>query len=93
MNIYQRADKYGAHLEGTCVSLNADEVDSLMKGKTKADRKQVLKVAFNVGLMSEDEYRQSLRYRYYNPYRFYKTDTHIIYVHSAVEYFIKVENN
>lgn len=89
-NIYQRALNNGCHLEGTCVSCGVNRWDELMEGHTKADRKQAVKVAEYAGVIDMEQAREEIKRPYYNPYTHYKTKTHIIYVHSGIEHFIKV---
>jgi len=87
-NIYQRAINNGCELETTCVGCN--NWDELMKGHTIADRKKVVKIAFLAGVIDKEQAREETKRPYYNPYTHYKTKTHIIYVHSMIEHFIRV---
>lgn len=75
--IYNKAFRNGVELECTCVSISSYRWDQLMEGAVRADKKKVLKA---IG-MKED---------YYNPYDFFRTKTHLIYVHSAIEYFYRI---
>jgi len=89
-NIYQRAINNGCEFETSCVGIGQNEWDRLMKGHTKADRKQVVKIALLAGVIDSEQAREETKRPYYNPYTHYKTKTHIIYVHSMIEHFIKV---
>lgn len=90
MNIYQRAKINGCYLETTCVGCGVNMWDELMEGHKKANRKEVVKIALLSGVIDEEQAREEIKRPYYNPYTHYKTNTHIIYVHSAIEHFIKV---
>lgn len=85
--IYEKAAKNGCFLECACTDINQTKWDQLMKGARKANRKKVLKAAIIAGLHIEKE---EFKNEYFNPYDHYVTKTHIIYVHSSIEYFIKV---
>ena len=76
--IYQKAMDNGVCLECTCVSTSQSEWDKLMEGAVRADKKKVLKA---IGI--KEEYR--------NPYESFRTQTHLIYVHSAVEHFYRIQ--
>jgi hypothetical protein len=89
-DIYSRAITNGCEFESTCVDINIKMWDRLMKGATRADRKKVVKIAFLAGVIDEWQYKQEANKPWYNPYNHYKTKTHIVYVNSAIEHFIKV---
>lgn len=90
MNIYQRAKQNGVVFVATCVDIGQYEWDKLMKGHTLANRKEVVKIALQAGVIDEEEAKIQLRRPWYNPYKHFKTKTHIIYVNSAIEHFILV---
>jgi hypothetical protein len=92
MNIYQRAERNGVTYECNCTDLTSHyKWEALMKGHKRADRKQVIKIARAVGIIAHpDDYTREMKNPYYNPYNHFKTDTHLIYVHSGIEYFIRV---
>lgn len=92
MNIYQKYQRHGGQYRGSCVSLNQDEIESLMKGAVKADRKKVIKAAYESGVISKTQMFVELKRKFYNPYRQLKTKTHLIYVNSAIEHFIEIIN-
>jgi hypothetical protein len=78
--IYTKAILNGVSLECTCVDVTLTRWEDLMVGATRADKKQVEKL---IDLpLSERKYR--------NPYVYYKTSTHLIYVHSSIEYFYRI---
>lgn len=74
---YKQAMENGVELECTCVDISSYEWDELMKGAVRANKKKLLKA---VGMLD----------KYHNPYDFFRTKTHLIYVNSAVEYFYRV---
>lgn len=88
--IYQRALNNGCFFECSCVGITSGKWDRLMQGARKADKKKVIKVALLAGVIDEDQAREETKRPYYNPYTHYVTKTHIIYVHSMIEHFIKV---
>ena len=89
-NIYERAKKGKAIFETSCVSTSQTQWDNLMKGATKANKKQVVAVALNCGIIDAQEAKKEIKNSWYNPYRQLKTKTHLIYVHSGIEHFILV---
>lgn len=90
MNIYQRAENNGVAFETSCVATTANEWDSLMKGHTRANRVKAVRAALQAGVIDETQAAQEIKKPYYNPYKHFKTKTHIIYVHSGIEHFIRV---
>jgi hypothetical protein len=73
------------YLECTCCDINQSKWDRLMKGATRTD-----KVKLNRLIKHEmPELYEALFLNLYNPYNYYKTKTHWVLVHSAIEYFIK----
>jgi hypothetical protein len=90
MNIYQKAKINGCQLECTCVGINVQEHEKLMKGARKANRKKVINAAILTDAFDNSELRYELKRPHYNPFQHYITKTHIIYRNSGIEYFIKV---
>lgn len=82
--IYTRALTKGVHLETTCVGCTYDQWQQLMKGATRANRRIVEKLAVKAGAIDQD------LIKYYNPYNHFKTSTHLIYVHSGIEHFLRI---
>ena len=86
--IYERARNNGAVLGCTCIGISIGKWESLMEGSVKADGSKIRKIIrkFLPSLFD------SLALSFYNPYesKCLRTKTHLIYVHSGVEYFIKV---
>ena len=76
---YRRAETNGVYLECDCSSITSRKWDVLMEGAIRADKNKALKI---IGRVDE----------FYNPYEFYRTKTHLIYVHSAVEYFYRIND-
>mgnify|MGYP001099698838 CR=1 FL=1 len=91
-SIYQKAFNNGCHLECTCVGITENEWDKLMKGHCKADRKKVVRIALMAGIIDEEQAKNEIKNPYYNHYNHFRTKTHIIYVHSMIEHFIKVND-
>lgn len=85
-DIYNRAQKNGVYFENTCVSLPGgyDQWQKLMKGATRANNRIVTKLAVQAGAIEPD------LVKYYNPYNHFKTKTHLIYVHSGIEHFLRI---
>ena len=90
MNIYERAKQNGCQFIDTCVGIGLNKWEELMKGHTKANRREVVKIALQAGVIDEEQAREELKKPWYNPYRHYKTKTHIIYCHSGIEHFIQI---
>ena len=92
-SIYQRAKNKGCNYETNCINCGSSERwDELMKGAREANQKKVVRVALLAGVISEAQARQELKQRSFNPYTHYVTPNYVVYVHSAVEHFIKVES-
>lgn len=90
MNIYERAKNNGCQFVATCVGIGANAWDNFMKGHTRANRREVVKIALQAGVIDEEQAKEELKRPWFNPYNHYKTKTHIIYCHSGIEHFIKV---
>ena len=73
------------HLECSCVCITSYEWDKLMSGSTRSDKRIINK------LVKEHipELYYDLSLDFYNPYNYYKTATHLILVHSSIEYFLR----
>ena len=75
-------------LEGTCVNCGGQKQwDKLMEGAVKANKKAINRLVKN---FLPDLY-YSLALHLPNPYDYYRTETHLILVHSIIEYFLKSE--
>jgi len=72
-------------LEGTCASFDIRKCEQLMAGATRANR-PVLNQLVKKHL---PELYRALSLDLYNPYDYFKTKTHLILVHSAIEYFLR----
>lgn len=90
MNIYKKAYINGCYLESTCVDCTRDEWDKFMHGARNANKVKVIKTALIAGVISEEQASTEIKKKHYNPYQQFITKTHVIYVNSAVEYFIKI---
>jgi len=90
MNIYQRAERNGCRYEANCTQITARKWDQIMEGHTRANRKEVVKFALSAGVIDSEQAKEELKRPWYNPYNHYKTKTHLIYVHSSIEHFIRV---
>lgn len=71
-------------LECTCVGIGTDKWESLMQGATHANHAQINKLV----KLHLPELYGDLMLNYYNPYNYFKTATHLILVHSSIEYFL-----
>lgn len=89
-NIYQRAINKGCQFVSTCVGCGVDEWDKMMKGVRPANRKKVVKIALLAGVIDEEQAREETKRPSYNPFTHYVSKTYIVYVHSGIEHFIKV---
>ena len=85
-----RAQRNGCNFECSCVGISQTKWDRLMKGATRANKKLVAKIAELAGVIDREQAAEEIRRPYFNPYNHYKTKTHVIYVHSSIEHFIKI---
>ena len=72
-------------LEYTCVGVSIYTWERLMQGHTRANKAQIDRL---VKQHLPDLYND-LFLNLYNPYFYHKTKSHLILVHSGIEYFIK----
>ena len=86
MTIDYKAIKF-LDLECSCVSIKQWKWDELMEGHVRANKREINRL---VKEHLPDLY-EGLALNYYNPYDYYRTSTHLVLVHSSVEYFIKFE--
>ena len=72
-------------LDTSCPLITIDKWDELMKGSVRADKRKIDK------LVKEHlpELFEDLCLNFCNPYNYFKTDKHLILVHSAIEYFLR----
>ena len=82
--IYEKAKENGVTSECTCVGIGIDRWDELMNGATRANNKIIERILINNGYLDKEEIKS------YNPYNHFKTETHLIYVHSSIEHFFKI---
>lgn len=75
--------------EADCTCLNKSQWDVLMEGAVKANKRAINSL---VKKLLPDLYRD-LALEFYNPYDYFRTDTHLILVHSMIEYFLKFDSN
>lgn len=75
------------YLECSCVGISQYEWDKLMEGSTKANGKKIRQMIKK----QLPELYHALDLQLPNPYepQARKTKTHYIYIHSAIEYFLK----
>ncbi|MBP6478979.1 MAG: hypothetical protein KA290_14785 [Chitinophagaceae bacterium] len=92
MTIYERAKQFGATFEAACSDVSIYEWEKLMKGHTKANQKKVIDIAEQAGVIDSWWAKKERKHSYFNPYIHYKTKTHLIYVHSGIEHFIRVNS-
>lgn len=72
-------------LECTCVGIGNRRWDKLMLNAVRGNSKRINQL---VKKFLPDLYKE-LSLDLYNPYHYYRTNTHLILVHSSVEYFLK----
>lgn len=72
-------------LECNCTSISQGKWNSLMKGAKRADKRKIN------ALVKENlpDLYNDLALEFYNPYNYFRTRTHLILVHSSIEYFIR----
>lgn len=88
--LYHAAQKYGCTGEATCTGITLTEWEKLMKGATRANKRLVTKIAALAGVIDNEQARREIKEPYFNPYNHLKTKTHVIYVHSSIEHFIRI---
>ena len=71
-------------LDCTCVGIGTGKWDELMQGATHANHAQI----DNLVKLHLPELYEELMLNLYNPYNYFKTETHLILVHSSIEYFL-----
>ncbi len=84
--IYERAEENGIYLEATCVGVGMSRWEKLMAGATRADKRRVEAIMIKHGHLTRFDANM------YNPYDYYKTETHLIYVHSSIEHFFRIND-
>lgn len=84
--IYKRALEKGVEFECSCVDIKVDKWNELMEGAKKGNHKFITAIAISLGIIPKSWKK------FRNPYQCFVTDTHLIYVHSAIEHFIKVND-
>jgi hypothetical protein len=84
LELYDRAIRNGCEFECDCSGTNYRTWDKLMKGATKANTILVHKLAKQLGIVPEGFNAKN------NPYEQKKTKTHLIYIHSGIEHFIRI---
>lgn len=72
-------------LETTCTECKPFQWEKLMKGAVRANKRAINSL---VKEHLPDLY-ENLALDFFNPYNYYRTGTHLILVHSAIEYFLK----
>ena len=77
------------YYETNCTAVTRMQWDELMKGARPCSKRRAVKAALETGVIEEDDAKMELKHKYYNPYRPLQTKTHIIYIHSAIEHFIR----
>lgn len=87
-NIYQKAEENGIMLECTCSSITETEWNKLYKGSRKANGKKI-RMLIKKHL---PELYEALSLNLNNPFeeQSVRTETHLIYIWSATDYFLKI---
>lgn len=84
-DIYKDAVKHGIYLETTCANISEREWDELYKNATRAN-KQIVNRIVRQNSLDESGWLTHKS----NPYEYFKTSTHLILIHSATDYFFKI---
>ena len=76
------------YFECACCNISESKWDDLMKGAKKANGSKIRKMIKD----QLPELYEGLCLQYPNPceHQSQKTETHLIYVHSAIEYFLRI---
>lgn len=86
---YNRADFYGIEYVTNCTECSRSTWYSLMDGAIKANKAKITALVKKY----EPELAERLALNYYNPYGAMRTKTHLILVHSSIEYFFKIKDS
>lgn len=73
------------YLENTCSSVTIREYDKLYEKATRANKSTINKLVLD---HLPDLY-EGLALNLWNPYHYYKTKTHLILIHSQIDYFLR----
>jgi hypothetical protein len=76
----------GLIYECNCTEIPLRKWEQLMKNSVRADHKKINKLVKKYLPYLYD----NLALNYYNPYNYYRTKTHLILVHSHIEYFLRI---
>lgn len=71
----------------SCAGISKRKWNVLMHGAVRADKRQVNRL---IRLFCPDMY-EDLALKFYNPYNYLRTSTHLIVVHSGIEYFFRIK--
>jgi hypothetical protein len=82
--IYRAAERDGVQFDGACIGMNLSRWERLMEGNRRGNKRRIEKILADQGHINRDDLR------FHNPYNHLITDTHIIYVHSAIEHFFRI---
>jgi len=75
--------------EYTCVDISINKWDQLMQNSTRAN----YKIINNLVKKHLPDLYNDLSLHLRNPYNYFKTKTHLILVHSGIEYFLRYKTN
>ena len=75
-------------LDTTCTNCSLHRWNLLMKGAVRANKRTINSL---VKKLLPDLYEE-LALQFFNPYNYLRTKTHLILVHSSIEYFLKFES-
>lgn len=89
---YDNAMSNGVYYQCSCVGIGSRAWDRLMKGAVRANARKVEAIikCHEPEMAKELEMCYNTK-PYYNPYNHFRTKTHIIYIHSSIEYFFKID--
>lgn len=81
---YQRARQHGLTFEGACHQITLPEWERLMEGAVVANKRVITQILREQGHENPDILKWG------NPYQSYRTKTHLVWVHSAIEHFYRI---
>lgn len=88
--LYNKALQNGCGFEANCVGVGINQWEELMNGATRANRRLAVKIANLAGVIDDEQAKEELKRPWFNPYNHFKTKTHLVYVHSSIEHFIRI---
>lgn len=82
--IYNKAFSNGITFKSSCIDISIKEWERMMKGTVRADKRKIKKIV----MQHYPEFKSLfVGYNYYN---LLKSKKYIVFVHSGIEYFFKI---